>query len=117
MTTLSEGKYGEDLACVYLKKIGYKIIERNFRIRGGEIDIIARDGETLVFVEVKTKIGLDFGTPEEMFGRGKYQQVKRMATLYLGGQDIPCRIDMISIILNLDNEIVSLKHYPNVTHP
>jgi len=54
-------------------------------------------------------------TSEEMFGRGKYERVKRMATIYLSGREVPCRIDMISIVLNADSEVLSLKHYPNVS--
>jgi len=65
------GNKGEELAAGYLSKKGYKIIERNFRTRFGEIDIVCWDGETLVFVEVKTKIGHDFGEPEEMVNKGK----------------------------------------------
>ena len=62
---MSVGKFGEDLALIYLKRQGYKIIERNFRIRGGEIDIIAQDNNTLVYIEVKTRTSHAFGLPEE----------------------------------------------------
>ena len=65
MSNLSTGNYGEDLACKYLRKIGYDILERNYRIRGGEIDIIARDKEFLVFVEVKTRFTHEYGLPVE----------------------------------------------------
>ena len=82
MTTLSEGKYGEDLACVYLKKAGYKILERNFRIRGGEIDIIAVDKQTLVYVEVKPRSSHRFGLPEEAVTYRKMNFLKRAAKFY-----------------------------------
>ncbi|MCR4324789.1 MAG: YraN family protein [Candidatus Curtissbacteria bacterium] len=62
------GKIGEDAAVKFLQKNGYKIIEHNFRIRGGEIDIIAKDGKTLVYVEVKTRSTSAFGLPEEAVG-------------------------------------------------
>src|SRR3990167_2719009 len=94
------GNRGEELASEYLQKKGYKIEERNFRTRFGELDIICRDGEILVFVEVKTKIGHDFGEPEEMVNRGKLFQVKRMAELYLLQsifKESPCRVDVVAI--------------------
>ena len=69
------GNKGEDLATEYLEKKGYKIIERNFRTRFGELDIVCWDAQILVFVEVKTKIGHDFGEPEEMFNKNKMGQV------------------------------------------
>ena len=59
------GNYGEELACQYLKKQGYKILERNYRIRGGEVDIVARDQDYLVFVEVKARYFHEYGLPSE----------------------------------------------------
>ncbi|MBI2012823.1 YraN family protein [Candidatus Curtissbacteria bacterium] len=56
MNTKSQGDTGEELACEYLLQNGYKILERNFRIRGGEIDVVALDGKTLVYIEVQVKI-------------------------------------------------------------
>lgn len=77
------GNRGEELASNYLQKKGYKIEERNFRTRFGEIDIVCWDGPILVFVEVKTKKGHDFGEPEEMVNRTKLMQVQRMGEVYL----------------------------------
>ena len=77
------GNRGEGLAVDYLEKKGYRIEECNFRTRFGEIDIVCWDEETLVFVEVKTKIGHDFGEPEEMVNKGKLAQVKRMGEVYI----------------------------------
>ena len=77
------GNRGEGLAVDYLEKKGYRIEECNFHTRFGEIDIVCWDGETLVFVEVKTKIGHDFGEPEEMVNKGKLAQVKRMGEVYI----------------------------------
>ncbi len=110
------GRIGEATTEQYLQDKGWEIIERNYSTRFGEIDLIVRDKDILVFVEVKTKKGLDFGTPEEMFGRGKYERVKRMATVYLNGRDVPCRIDMVAVILDSDNHLVTLNHYPNVNY-
>ncbi len=111
------GEVGEDLALGLLLKKGYELVLRNFSTRFGEIDLIMRDKDILVFVEVKTKKGLDFGTPEEMFTRNKYQKVKNMALVYLKGKEVPCRIDMVAVVLNIENEPVSVKHYANVTQP
>lgn len=77
------GNKGEELACGFLKKKGYLIVERNFRTRFGEIDIVCLDGEKLVFVEVKTKIGHDFGEPEEMVSKSKLAQVQRMGEVFV----------------------------------
>ncbi len=60
MTNREKGNLGEDIAAEYLQKLGYEILERNYTVRGGEIDIIAKDGNELVFVEVKTRIGDDY---------------------------------------------------------
>jgi len=77
--------------------------------------LIMEKDQITVFVEVKTKVGLSFGSPEEMFGRGKYERVKRMATLYLNDREIPCRIDMIAIVLDVNYLPISINHYPEVS--
>lgn len=82
MSTVSEGKYGEELACEFLRKQGYKIIERNFRIRGGEIDVVALDGQTLVYVEVKTRTSYRFGRPEESITLRKLKFLERATKFY-----------------------------------
>lgn len=107
------GKIGEDLARDYLVKQGYQIVAANFHTRFGEIDIIAQDKDILVFVEVKTKQSLDFGPPEAMFTLRKYDRVKRMATVYLKGRDVPCRIDLIAIVLDTNHQPLSINHYQN----
>ncbi len=99
-TTL--GKYGEDLACDFLKKSGYKIIECNFRIRGGEIDIIALDKNTLVYVEVKTRSSHQFGLPEESVTYHKLKFLERASKFYrLQRTNLPDleRIDVVSVDL------------------
>lgn len=108
------GRDGEEKAVEALREKGYSILERNFSNKFGEIDIIAQDKETLVFVEVKTKIGVDFGLPEEMVGRGKLQRIRNMATFYMNGTPVACRIDVVAIVLNEQNEISRLTHYENV---
>lgn len=108
------GRVGESFAAVMLEKKGYTILEKNFSNKFGEIDIIAKDKDVLVFVEVKTKIGDDFGLPEEMVGPGKLQKVRNMATMYMKGETFVCRIDVVAIVLNEQNEIQRLTHYENV---
>jgi len=110
------GNRGEDLAVLYLKKKGYRVEERNFRTRFGEIDIVCWDAQTLVFVEVKTKIGHDFGEPEEMVDKRKLSQVKMMGEWYMLEKklDVSCRVDVVAIVLKNDGEPEKLEHYPAV---
>ncbi len=115
----SVGKLGEDLAATYLSRKGFRIIGRNFKARYGELDIIARDGETLVFVEVKTRIGAEFGTPEEAVTPKKLRDIIRAAEYYVATHPLvprSLRIDVVGIVLeSTTHDIVSLVHTPNVT--
>ncbi|HKM40245.1 MAG TPA: YraN family protein, partial [bacterium] len=77
------GKQGEEFAQRYLARLGYRIIERNFSCPIGEIDLIAQDGNTLVFIEVKTRSSLRFGLPEEAVTRTKQQKLRNVASYYL----------------------------------
>ncbi|MEK7061479.1 MAG: YraN family protein [Patescibacteria group bacterium] len=77
------GYEGEEIAAKFLLDKGYKILERNYHTRFGEIDLIVCKNNILSFVEVKLKHGEDFGTPEEMIGKFKLSQVQRMAEFYL----------------------------------
>jgi len=110
------GRLGEDLAVSYLEKKGYKIVERNFRTRFGEVDIICYNGKNLVFVEVKTKIGHDFGEPEDMVNKGKISKVKRMGEVYLieKGMDLFCRVDVVAIVLDEEKRVERIDHYEAV---
>ena len=101
-STKEQGRSGEDLAQDYLRKQGYKIIERNYHCRYGEIDLIARDGETLVFVEVKSRRSTAFGTPEEAVGAAKQKKISIVALWYLAERNIhdtAARFDVVSILL------------------
>lgn len=108
------GRRGEMLAAEYLVRKGYRIIERNFSTRFGEIDLICEHNGVVVFVEVKTKKGLDFGRPEEMVGRGKIRKVKNMAIVYLKGREVACRIDVVAVVLQDGEKRSEIKHYENV---
>ena len=96
------GKMGEDLACRELERRGYAIVARRYRRRGGELDIIARDGQTLVFVEVKAREGRKFGDAAEAIGYVKRRRIISVALDYLARQhlvDCPCRFDVVSILV------------------
>jgi putative endonuclease len=94
------GKYGEDLACQALETRDYIIVERRYRTSHGEIDIIARHGQYLVFVEVKARQDGNFGDPEEAVTSRKQQRIVWMATDYLarhGLLDVACRFDVVGV--------------------
>lgn len=96
------GSRYEDIAAEYLKRQGYEIVERNFRDRLGEIDIIAREGRYLVFVEVKYRRDIKSGYPEEAVFWQKQQRIRHTASYYLYRHgyrnDVPCRFDVVSIV-------------------
>jgi len=97
---LAFGLHGEQLACEALGERGYAIVTRRYRTKHGEIDIVARDGETLVFVEVKTRRDGSFGGPEESVTLQKQQRLVWMATDYLVRQkvgEVACRFDVVGI--------------------
>jgi putative endonuclease len=94
------GKHGEDLACRELETRGYVIVERRYRTKWGELDIVARDKEWLVFVEVKARQDASFGDPEEAVTLQKQRKLVWMATDYLarnGLLNVACRFDVVGI--------------------
>lgn len=97
----ARGRDAEAQAARYLEARGLSIVARNYRSRGGEIDLIARDGESLVFVEVRARRSSAFGTPAETVGARKRARVAAAAAHYLmtaaGTRPPPCRFDVISI--------------------
>ena len=118
----SLGKLGEDLAAKFLIKNKYKIIERNFKKRYGEIDIIAIDSSekkpTLVFIEVKTRTSSDFGSPLESITPWKLRSVVKSAEYYqLTHNKLPgaIRIDAISVKLKYNREVEEIEHIKNIT--
>jgi putative endonuclease len=94
------GRSGEDLAAQHLKQQGYIILERNYRLRIGEVDIIARDGEDLVFIEVKTRRSKKFGSPFEAVDVRKQKKIFNIAAAYLQGKELPVRFDVVAVHLN-----------------
>ena len=108
------GAWGEDIASQYLEAKGYQILARNWRTQEGEVDLVAQDGETVVFVEVKTRTSKDFGWPEESVTVTKQRRLQRSAMAYLSDQDlmdILWRIDVIAIDRNRSGGVERLEHY------
>ena len=100
---ISLGRKGEEVAVDFLKKHGYRIIKRNYRCRAGEIDIIAKQGSSLAFVEVKTRRSTHFGLPEEAVSYEKKRHLTRVALGYFTHHRIKetkCRFDVVSVVVN-----------------
>jgi putative endonuclease len=108
------GISGENLACAELQRRGYAILERRYRTRLGEIDIIARDGATLVFVEVKARLTDDFGGAAAAVTAWKQRRIAHMAMDYLARRtqvDCPCRFDVVAIDVDAAGPRIIV--YPN----
>ena len=98
------GVRGETMACDELESRGYSIVERRFRTRFGEIDVIANDGGTLVFVEVKTKTDSSFSDPVESVTKRKQQRLVSMAEQFLASSritEMPCRFDVVTVDISV----------------
>ena len=109
------GKEGEEIAAKYLTEKGFKILERNYHYSHGEIDIVAKNKEWLVFVEVKTRLNLEYGEPEYAINPKKIKQIKKMAELYLFDKEIEeadCRFDVVAILFENENN-PKITHYEN----
>jgi putative endonuclease len=108
------GRDGEDLACDELRRLGYAILARRYRTRVGELDIVARDGETLVFVEVKARRSDEFGTPGEAVTWRKRRKLQAMATDFLSRGRlfaVPCRFDVVAITIGEPGERPRIEVY------
>lgn len=108
------GKFGEKLAEKYLMKNKYKIVEKNFRCKFGEIDIIAFYKKELIFIEVKTRTSNKYGSGISSIDKNKQKHLYKTAEYYLYNKnlDIDIRIDAIEITLN--KGLISIKHYKNI---
>jgi putative endonuclease len=105
------GKTGEDLACQELERRGYAIVARRYRRRGGELDIIARDGKTMVFVEVKAREGRAFGEASEAVTAHKRRKITQLALDYLMRHRLtncPCRFDVVSIHFDAGTPVIEV---------
>ena len=102
------GSMGEKLAAKHLKKIGYKIIERNFKLKCGEIDIIAKDGEYVCFIEVKGRTSNSFGEPFEDVDFIKQEKLRIVAEIWLNMHNLcsaKCRFDVVSIVFTQNYKV------------
>jgi putative endonuclease len=109
------GKQGEALAVHYLQQRKYTIIEQNFRCKCGELDIIAREGKVIVFIEVKTRKNLSYGPPQLAVTTFKQRQISKAALFYLAQkkmQGTNARFDVIAILLGY-NEVPQIEHIIN----
>lgn len=113
---LKTGQLGELIAKKYLEDKGYKILEQNYRSRFGEIDLVVQKGKELIVVEVRTKRGLDFGTPEESLNKRKLRKLWFNAQGYASRVRWkgPYRIDAVCIVLSPENALERLDHYENI---
>ena len=111
---LDLGKFGEDLAFKRLKRLGYKKIIRNYRCPLGEVDLIATDGDTLVFVEIKTRKGRSTGYAKEAVNARKRRQISKVALFYMKSNnfdEVKARFDVVAIsLIRAEPEIEVLKN-------
>ncbi|MCX7719844.1 MAG: YraN family protein [Dictyoglomus thermophilum] len=110
------GKLGEDFTIDFLNKRGFIILERNYKVPLGEVDIIAQKGDLLIFIEVKTRRNLDFGIPAEAVDRTKQNRIKKIAELYISTKKPKfkkIRFDIMSIILSKSGKILDWEYLIN----
>lgn len=119
MTTRALGELGERLAARHLQGLGYRLVDRNVRSRLGELDLVCRDGDELVFVEVKARRGLWGSAPEEKVDARKVERLTRLAEAYLAGRGLDeamWRIDVVAVVLDGADRVVRLEHYRNAVY-
>ncbi len=113
---LTLGKMGEDAAAEYLSKLGFKIINRNFRCKLGELDIIAKHKDSLVFIEVRTVAVDAYIKPVESINFKKQKKIRQLAVLYLASQNlknISVRFDVVAVTMMSDGIAKKIEHIPN----
>lgn len=116
MQNLDVGKHGEDLACVFLAKQGYKIIERNFQKKHGDIDIVALDGDTLVFIEAKTRRSKAYGPPLEAIPPWRVKTLIKSAEYYkLLHPKLPNRLRIDAIGIDYSDGTPKIELVKNIT--
>ncbi len=109
MSNSKLGARGEALAVLHLVDAGMEVVDRNWRSRYGELDVVARDGDVLVFVEVKTRSGLGYGTPAESVTYSKQLRIRRLALQWLeerGSPWVRLRFDVVAIVMTRDGDPV-----------
>lgn len=116
MTSKEIGYWGEKTAAEYLCAKGMSVVEKNYSVRGGEIDLIMLDGECTVFVEVKTRSENSYGTPLEYIDERKRRRIMKTAVAYLNTEDADMRFDAVEVVYNVNGgkfEPVSINHIEN----
>ncbi len=110
------GAWGEGLAAQKLESLGYQIVARNWRCARGEIDLVARTGDTIIFVEVKTRRGRSMGAPEAGLTPFKANRLLQLGELYIQQHqhhDLNWRIDLIAVELDVQGKLLRCEHIPN----
>lgn len=116
MDSLSVGERGEDLAASFLKGQGYRIIDRNYKTRMGEIDLVARDKDTLCFIEVKTRSSTVFSLPQESVTIYKQRRIAKAALMYLKQNNLleeKARFDVVSVVCANQDAAASIELIKN----
>ena len=115
-SNLQTGKVGEEIAKKYLEEKGYKIVEQNYKTKYAEIDLVAKKGKELIFVEVRTKKGENYGTPEETIDKRKLRKIWGNARAYTAWKKWqgPYRVDAVCVVLRYDNTMERINHYENI---
>jgi putative endonuclease len=111
------GKIGENIASKYLLSKGYTIVFLNYRINNDEIDVIAKHNNTLIFIEVKTRLSSDFGYAEEQLIRKKRNRLHRAIGRFMAAYGLPdtqIRVEFIAINLDIYNKMANIKHFFNI---
>ena len=111
------GKYGEDLACDFLKRKGYKIISQNVKLSFQEIDIISKYGNVIVFVEVKTRTGNSFGEADEVVTEDKIDNLQKAICHYISNNKLDptlIRLDLIAVDISKENKTARIRHYKDI---
>jgi putative endonuclease len=109
------GSRGEEEAARFLARSGLDVLDKNVRTRAGEIDLVARDGKTIVFVEVKTRRDMEGDPPQAGVNTRKQNRLGRLAQGYLKSKRIrqtPCRFDVVSVIFNDEGAVKAIRHIP-----
>ena len=107
---------GEDEAARFLARCGYAILDRNVRTRSGEIDLVAKEGKTLFFVEVKTRKVIEGDPPQAAVNVRKQNRLGKLAHGYLKSKrmrEVPCRFDVVAVIVNDEGGVKAIRHIPN----
>lgn len=110
------GRTAEDLAARYLARLGYRIVARREQILRGDIDLIALDGRTVVFVEVRARSDLDHGHPAESIDGRKQRRIAELATAYVRRhrlEECPLRIDVVTVLFQPDAAPPRVEHFPD----